>query len=76
MTATQHQDILNKLESGEISRGKDLHQSSSLTRLGDTRWGSHHTALLRLDHMWSSMLKVLSMVDEDGREPSQVAGLI
>ncbi|KRH00463.1 hypothetical protein GLYMA_18G214900v4 [Glycine max] len=72
----QHKDILNKLESGEISRGRGLHQSSSLTRPGDTRWGSHHTTLLRLDQMWSSVLKVLSMVDEDGRGPSQAAGLI
>ncbi|CAI8591442.1 unnamed protein product [Vicia faba] len=66
----QHQDILNKLESGEIYRGKGLHQSSNLTRPGDTRWGSHHTTLLRLDQMWPSVLKVLSMVDEDGRGPS------
>ncbi|MCH89878.1 zinc finger MYM-type protein 1-like [Trifolium medium] len=26
--------------------------------------------------MWSSVIEVLSMVDEDGREPSQAAGLI
>lgn len=32
LTKAQHQDILNKLESGEISRGRGLHQSSSLTR--------------------------------------------
>ncbi|KAG4947181.1 hypothetical protein JHK87_043188 [Glycine soja] len=76
LTEAQHKDILNKLESGEISRGRGLHQSSSLTRPGDTRWGSHHTTLLRLDQMWSSVLKVLSMVDEDGRGPSQAAGLI
>ncbi|KAL5136969.1 Zinc finger MYM-type protein 1 [Glycine soja] len=73
LTEAQHKDILNKLESGEISRGRGLHQSSSLTRPGDTRWGSHHTTLLRLDQMWSSVLKVLSMVDEDGRGPSQAA---
>ncbi|XP_058765173.1 uncharacterized protein LOC131638619 [Vicia villosa] len=72
----QHQDILNKLESGEISQGKGLHQSSSLARPGDTRWGSHYTTLIRLYQMWSSVLDVLSIVDEDGRGPSQVAGLI
>ncbi|XP_058741033.1 uncharacterized protein LOC131613375 [Vicia villosa] len=76
LTEAQHQDILNKLESCEISKGRGLHQSSSLTRPGDTRWGSHHTTLLRLDQMWSSVLKVLSMVDEDGRGPFQAAGLI
>ncbi|XP_058727121.1 uncharacterized protein LOC131598551 [Vicia villosa] len=76
LTKAQHQYILNKLESCEISRGRGLHQSSSLTRPGDTRWGSHHTTLLRLDQMWSSVLKVLTMVDEDGRGPSQAACLI
>ncbi|XP_058774261.1 uncharacterized protein LOC131648528 [Vicia villosa] len=66
----QHQDILNKLESGEISQGKGLHQLS-LARPGDTRWGSHYTTLIRLDQMWSSVLEVLSIVDEDGRGLSQ-----
>ncbi|XP_058727141.1 uncharacterized protein LOC131598572 [Vicia villosa] len=55
----QHQDILNKLESGDISQGKGLHQSSSLARPGDTRWGSHYTTLIRLYQMWSSVLEVL-----------------
>ncbi|XP_058733019.1 uncharacterized protein LOC131604606 [Vicia villosa] len=32
--------------------------------------------LLRLDQMWSSVLNVLSIVDEDGRGPSQAEGLI
>ncbi|XP_058746254.1 uncharacterized protein LOC131619134 [Vicia villosa] len=76
LAEAQHQDILNKLESGEISRGRGSHQSYSLTRPEDTRWGSHHSTLLRLDQMWSSVLNVLSMVDDDGRGPSQVAGLI
>ncbi|XP_058725776.1 uncharacterized protein LOC131597077 [Vicia villosa] len=76
LTEAQHQDILNKLESGEISIGRGLHQSYSLTKPGDTRWGSHNTTLIRLDQMWSFMLKVLIMVDEYGRGPSQAAGLI
>ncbi|XP_058746804.1 uncharacterized protein LOC131619753 [Vicia villosa] len=72
----QHREILNRLESGEISQGKGLHQSSSLARPGDTRWGSRYTTLIRLDQMWSSVLEVLSIVDEDGRGPSQAAVLI
>ncbi|XP_058769456.1 uncharacterized protein LOC131643277 [Vicia villosa] len=63
-----------EIESGEISQGKGLHQSSSLARPRDTRWGSHYTTLIRLDEIWSSVLDVLSIVDEDG--PSQAAGLI
>lgn len=73
---TQHEDILKKLQSGEISTGRGLNQSYTLARPGDTRWGSHHTTLLRLDQMWSSVLVVLSMVHKDGRGPSQAAGLI
>ncbi|XP_039688692.1 zinc finger MYM-type protein 1-like [Medicago truncatula] len=76
LTEAQHKDILHRLESGEISTGRGSHQSSTLARPGDTRWGSHHTTLLRLDQMWSSVLVVLSMVHEDGRGPSQAAGLI
>ncbi|CAK8531740.1 unnamed protein product [Lathyrus sativus] len=76
LTEAQHQDILNKLESGEIFRGRGLHQSSSLIRPEDTRWGSHHITLLCLDQIWSFVLNVLSMVDEDGRGPSQAASLI
>ncbi|XP_058736621.1 uncharacterized protein LOC131609016 [Vicia villosa] len=72
----QHQDILNRLESGEITQGKSLHQSPSLARPEDIRWGSHYTTLIRLDQIWSFMLEVLSIVDEDGRGPSQAAGLI
>ncbi|XP_057428396.1 uncharacterized protein LOC130721834 [Lotus japonicus] len=73
---TQRKDILDSLEKGEISTGRGLHQSSNLARPGDTRWGSHHITLIRLDQMWSSVLTVLNMVDEDGRGQSQAAGLI
>jgi len=76
LTETQHQEILNRLESGEISTGRGKHQSSTLARPGDTRWGSHHITLLHLGQMWSSVLVVLNMVHEDGRGPSQAAGLI
>jgi len=76
LTEAQHRDILNRLENGEISTERGSHQSSTLARPGDTRWGSHHTTLLRLDQMWSSVLVVLSMVHEDGRGPSQAADLM
>ncbi|XP_058734194.1 uncharacterized protein LOC131605923 [Vicia villosa] len=64
-----------ELASGEISQGKGLHQSSSLARPGDIRWGSHYTTLIRLDKMRTSVLEVLS-IDEDGCGPSQAASLI
>jgi len=61
LTEAQHQYILNRLESGEISTGRGLHQSSSLARPGDTKWALHHITLLRLDQMWSSVLVALSI---------------
>ncbi|KAK2364025.1 zinc finger MYM-type protein [Trifolium repens] len=64
----QHNDIVRRLENGEISKGRGLHQES--------RWGSHHISLIRLDQMWSSAIDVFSTVDEVGRVPSQAAGLI
>lgn len=71
-----HNDILERLERGEISTGRGLNQQTSLARPGDTRWGSHHKTLLRLDQMWASIIKVLSTVDANGRNPSHAAGCI
>ncbi|MCI93693.1 zinc finger MYM-type protein 1-like, partial [Trifolium medium] len=47
----QHKDIVSQLETGEISKGRGLHQQSSLAKAGDTRWGSHYITLIRLDQM-------------------------
>ncbi|KAI4979522.1 hypothetical protein ZWY2020_016275, partial [Hordeum vulgare] len=38
LAQAQHQDILHRLESGEISTGRGLHQSSNIAKPGDTRW--------------------------------------
>jgi hypothetical protein len=71
-----HKAILDKLERGEISTGRGLNQQTSLARPGDTRWGSHHKTLLRLDGMWEHVIKVLSTVDGNGRNPNSAAGCI
>ena len=76
LTEEHHQNILDLLERGEISSGRGLNQETSLTRPGDTRWGSHYTTLLRLDDMWLATLKVLREVNDEGRGLSQAAGLI
>ncbi|XP_073360697.1 uncharacterized protein [Aegilops tauschii subsp. strangulata] len=72
----RHQNILDQLESGEIFSGRGLNQETNLARPGDTRWGSHHTTLLRLSQMWKSVIYVLREVNDEGRGPSQAAGLI
>jgi hypothetical protein len=72
----QRESILEKLERGEIFTGKGIHQETNLARPGDTRWGSHYLTLIRLETMWESVLHVLAIVHEDGRIPTQAAGLI
>jgi hypothetical protein len=67
---------LRLLETGEASTGRGLNQETSLARPGDTRWGSHHTCLIRLHQMWDSVIEMLQIVHEDGRVPTQAVGLI
>jgi hypothetical protein len=68
LIANHRSTILNMLESGEIFAGKGKHQNTNLFRPGDTRWGSHFTTLLRIESMWNSTVKVLSMIHEDERK--------
>ncbi|XP_065868106.1 uncharacterized protein [Euphorbia lathyris] len=67
----QHEKLVEGLESGEISSGKGKNQETSLTRPGDTRWGSHHRTLVRCFHMWSSIVEVLDHVRQDASIPEQ-----
>ncbi|KAJ1261743.1 hypothetical protein BS78_09G054700 [Paspalum vaginatum] len=64
------------IESGEIFKGRGLHQTTSLARPGDTRWGSHFTTLIRIESMWDSVVQVLSMIHEDERNPGRAGGLV
>ena len=43
LNATHQEEILKKLETGEIFSGKSKHQRTNLVRPGETRWGSHLT---------------------------------
>jgi phosphatidylinositol kinase/protein kinase (PI-3 family) len=73
---THRENTFRLIETGEASTGRGLNQETSLTRPGDTRWGSHHTTLIRLYQMWDSVIEMLLIVHEDGRVPNQAAGLI
>ncbi|KAK8462035.1 hypothetical protein SEVIR_1G134800v4 [Setaria viridis] len=65
------QAILDKLDSGEISK----RDKSTLkeTKWGETKWGSHHTTLNRIDTMWDTVLEVLVIVDEHGSRGSRAS---
>jgi len=76
LIADHRNTILEKLDSGEIFSGKGKHQRTSLVRPGDTRWGSHFTTLLRIENMWESVIRVLSMIHGDERNPGRAAGLL
>ena len=76
LTEEHHQNLVDMLERGEISSRRGLNQETSLTRPGDTRWGSHYTTLLRLHQMWLATLYILREVNDEGRGLSQAAGLI
>ena len=65
----EHDHMVERLESGEISSGRGLNQETSLCRPGDTRWGSHFTTLNRLQAMWPSICEVLQNVYDDGCNP-------
>ncbi|XBH71705.1 uncharacterized protein [Aegilops tauschii subsp. strangulata] len=65
----KHQDeLLDLMENGKISSGTWLDQESSITRPGDTRWGSHLRTLLRIFTMWNAVVDVLGIVVVDARE--------
>ena len=44
LTKKHHDNILDRLDSGEILSGRGQHQMTILVRSGDTRWGSHFTS--------------------------------
>jgi len=45
---------------------EEKNQETNLARAGDTRWGSHHKTLCRLEHMRNAVLEVLENIAEDG----------
>ena len=56
------------MEKGEYSSGKGKHQEKTLTRPGDTRWGSHYKTVVRLISLWNSVIEVLVNINDDGSE--------
>ena len=66
-----HDRMVAQLESGEISSGSGQNQETSLTRPGDTRWGSHHKTLVRIQLMWDSVIEALCSVSHDGTDAEE-----
>ncbi|CAH9053650.1 unnamed protein product [Cuscuta epithymum] len=64
----QHEAMVEMLEKGELTTGRGLNQESSLARPGATRWGSHHTTIIRILSMWSPTIQVLDNIFDDGTD--------
>ncbi|XP_057518206.1 uncharacterized protein LOC130799115 [Amaranthus tricolor] len=62
----QAQVVAQALEVGEIESGSGLNQERGLSRLGDTRWGSHYKCLISIINLFPSIVKVLEEIGENG----------
>ena len=49
-----------------------MNQEINLKRLGDTRWGSYYGAILNLILMFSAVVDVLEIIEEDGLSDQKV----
>ncbi|XP_023735217.1 uncharacterized protein LOC111883080 [Lactuca sativa] len=58
-------EIEHLLELGEIESGKGLNQVGTLTRAGDTRWGSHVRSVCSLLNMFDCTRVVLQGIIDD-----------
>ncbi|XP_059639575.1 uncharacterized protein LOC132281946 [Cornus florida] len=63
--------VIEGLNNGELSSGQSLNQSTYLIRQGDTRWGSHYGTLMSLITMFSYVIDVLEIIEEDGFRSDQ-----
>ncbi|XP_022891740.1 zinc finger MYM-type protein 1-like [Olea europaea var. sylvestris] len=59
-------NILEKLNTGELTGGSGQFQEMSLARPGDTRWGSHLLTVTRFINMFNAIIDVLENISEDG----------
>ncbi|XP_050916045.1 uncharacterized protein LOC127131150 [Lathyrus oleraceus] len=65
---SQATKVKQALEHGEISRGRGLNQEMTIKKVGETIWSSHYGTLLSIVSLFSSMINVLEMVEEDGTD--------
>ncbi|XP_050378173.1 uncharacterized protein LOC126795369 [Argentina anserina] len=67
----QQNELIDALQNNELPSGRGLNQETTLKRTGDTRWGSHYGTLLSIISMFSSTVKVIEMISEDGTNADQ-----
>nr|XP_016496605.1 PREDICTED: zinc finger MYM-type protein 1-like [Nicotiana tabacum] len=62
----QAEKLEQLLESGEIHTGRGLNQERGLQRSGNTRWGSHFKTLDNFIVIFSSIIRVLEVIEHEG----------
>ena len=68
----QFTKIKEDLENSVCRSGQDLNQKINLKRLGDTCWGSYYGTILNLILMFSSVVDILEIIEEDGLSDQKV----
>jgi hypothetical protein len=68
---SQVKNMTKALQDGEISSGRGLNQETTIKKAGETRRSSHYGTLLGITSLFSSMVDVLEMVEEDGTDSDQ-----
>ncbi|XP_047947406.1 zinc finger MYM-type protein 1-like [Salvia hispanica] len=72
----QIERLLRAFDCGELETGTGSNQERSLQRAGDTRWGSHYRSLINLSMVFTPVIEVLQIVEEDTGEQSGDACLL
>jgi len=61
-------EISKALGCGQLQTRTWLNQEQSIQRPGDTRWSSHYKSLKSLVDMFSTIVKVLEIVENDKKD--------
>ncbi|CAN1157896.1 Zinc finger MYM-type protein 1 [Linum perenne] len=56
---------------GELETGRGLNQEIGLKRPSDTRWGSHFRTLVGLPIIFSSLIEVLGVIEDEGGDSGE-----
>uniref|UniRef100_A0A0D3BHK8 TTF-type domain-containing protein n=1 Tax=Brassica oleracea var. oleracea TaxID=109376 RepID=A0A0D3BHK8_BRAOL len=67
----QREELEKGIKSGDVKTGTRQNQERSLARPATTRWGTHHKTLLRLEELFSTTIKVLEYIQDEGWEDLQ-----
>ncbi|CAN1289854.1 Zinc finger MYM-type protein 1 [Linum perenne] len=68
---SQATKVAEALCHGELETGRGLNQEIGLKRPSDTRWGSHFRTLIGLPIIFSSLIEVLGVIEDEGGDSGE-----